>query len=50
MQFRHTIFERVLGCGTLIIESASDEPLEFEDIPSVERVHALLYHEVAEER
>ena len=50
VQFRHTIFERVLGCGTLIIESASDEPLEFEDIPSVERVHALLYHEVAEER
>jgi uncharacterized membrane protein YdbT with pleckstrin-like domain len=50
VQFRHTIVERILGCGTLIIESASDEPLEFEDIPNVERVHSLLYHEVAEER
>jgi len=49
VQFRHTMIERVLGCGTLVIESASDEPLEFDDVPSVERVHALLYQEVAEE-
>ncbi len=48
VQFRHTVLERMLGCGTLIIESASDEPLEFEDIPGVERVHALLYNEVAD--
>ena len=46
VQFRHTLMERILGCGTLIIESASDEPLEFDDIPRVERVHSLLYHEV----
>ncbi|HEY4417943.1 MAG TPA: PH domain-containing protein, partial [Pseudonocardia sp.] len=26
VQFRHTLFERILGSGTLIIESASDEP------------------------
>ena len=49
VQFRHTLLERVLGCGTLVIESASDEPLEFDDVPSVERVHALLYQEVADE-
>ena len=49
VQFRHTVLERVLGCGTLVIESASDEPLEFDDVPSVERVHALLYQEVADE-
>lgn len=49
VQFRHTVVERLLGCGTLIIESASDEPLEFTDIPRVERVHALLYQEVADE-
>jgi membrane protein YdbS with pleckstrin-like domain len=48
VQFRHTVIERLLGCGTLVIESASDEPLEFEDIPGVERVHALLYQEVAD--
>jgi uncharacterized membrane protein YdbT with pleckstrin-like domain len=49
VQFRHTLVERMLGCGTLIIESASDEPLEFDDVPGVERVHALLYQEVADE-
>ena len=49
VQFRHTLLERMLGCGTLIIESASDEPLEFDDVPGVERVHALLYQEVADE-
>lgn len=49
VQFRHTLLERLLGCGTLIIESASDEPLEFDDIPDVERVHSLLYAEAADE-
>jgi uncharacterized membrane protein YdbT with pleckstrin-like domain len=46
VQFRHSLIDRILGCGTLIIESASDEPLEFDDIPQVERVHSLLYYEV----
>ncbi len=50
VQFRHTLVERMLGCGTLIIESASDEPLEFDDVPGVERVHAMLYQEVADGR
>lgn len=46
VQFRHSFVERILGTGTLIIESASDEPLEFEDIPQVERVHSMLYDQV----
>jgi uncharacterized membrane protein YdbT with pleckstrin-like domain len=46
VQFRHTFFQRLLGCGTLVIESASDEPLEFDDIPQVERVHSTLYREL----
>ncbi len=46
VRFEHSLLDRVLGCGTLIIESASDEPLEFDDIPSVEKVHTLLYREV----
>ncbi|HEU0086550.1 MAG TPA: PH domain-containing protein [Pseudonocardiaceae bacterium] len=46
VQFRHTFIERILGCGTLSIESASDEPLEFDDIPQVERVHSLLQQDV----
>ncbi len=46
VEFRHGIFDRMLRTGTLIIESASQDPLEFHDIPRVERVHSLLYHEV----
>lgn len=46
VQFRHGLVDRVLGTGTLVIESASDEPLEFDDVPQVERVHALLHDEV----
>ena len=46
VRFEHSLLDRMLGCGTLIIESASDEPLEFDDIPSVEKVHTMLYREV----
>jgi uncharacterized membrane protein YdbT with pleckstrin-like domain len=46
VQSRASFLDRILGCGTLIIESASDEPLEFDDIPQVERVRSLLYYEV----
>lgn len=46
VEFRRGIVERVLRTGTLIIESASQDPLVFDDIPRVEQVHALLCHEV----
>jgi uncharacterized membrane protein YdbT with pleckstrin-like domain len=46
VEFRHALVDRLLRTGTLIIESASQDPLEFHDIPQVERVHSLLYHEV----
>jgi uncharacterized membrane protein YdbT with pleckstrin-like domain len=46
VQFRNTFLERLLGSGTLVIESASDEPLEFTDVPRVQEVHAVLYDEV----
>ncbi|MEV0293469.1 PH domain-containing protein [Nocardia sp. NPDC050710] len=48
VQFRHGLFDRMLGTGTLIIGSSSDEPLEYDDIPAVQKVHALLYHQVFE--
>ena len=41
VEFRHGLLDRVLRTGTLIIESASQDPLEFHDIPRVERVHSL---------
>jgi uncharacterized membrane protein YdbT with pleckstrin-like domain len=50
VRFRHGLLDRLVGCGTLIVESASDDPLEFDDIPHVERVHTLLYREVYEEQ
>ncbi|PXY32353.1 hypothetical protein BAY60_08785 [Prauserella muralis] len=46
VRFEHGLLDRVFGCGTLIIESASDEPLTFDDIPSVERVHTMIYRQV----
>ena len=46
VQFKHDFIDRLFGAGTLIIESASDEPLEFNDIPHVEAVHTLLYDEL----
>ncbi len=46
VEFRHGIVDRMVRSGTLVIESASQDPLEFNDIPQVEQVHSLLYHEV----
>ncbi|EID16938.1 membrane-flanked domain-containing protein [Mycobacterium xenopi RIVM700367] len=46
VEFRQGIVDRMLRAGTLIIESASQDSLEFYDIPRVRQVHALLYHEV----
>ena len=46
MEFVGGFVDRLLGTGTLIIEAASQVPLEFCDIPRVQRVHTLLYYEV----
>ena len=43
VQFRHGLIDRMFKTGTLVIESASDDPLEFDDIPNIEDVHKLLY-------
>ena len=46
VSFEKNLNDRILGCGTLIIESASDEPLTFDDIPQVERMHTYIYRQV----
>lgn len=46
VQFRHGLVDRMMRTGTLVIASAADDPLEFDDIPDVQRVHSLLYHQV----
>jgi uncharacterized membrane protein YdbT with pleckstrin-like domain len=48
VRFRHRLVDRMLRTGTLIIESASQEPLWFYDIPRVRQVHALLCYELFE--
>src|SRR6201986_3579413 len=46
VEFRDRLAERMFRTGTLIIASASQDPLEFTDIPQLRNVHALLYHEL----
>lgn len=46
VRFEHGLIDRIFGCGTLIIESSAQEPLEFDDIPQVERVHSHIYREI----
>lgn len=46
VEFRHGVLDRMVRSGTLVIESASQDPLEFDDVPQVEQVHSLLYHEI----
>ncbi|MBA0128048.1 PH domain-containing protein [Haloechinothrix sp. YIM 98757] len=48
VRFEHSLADRILGCGSLIIESASEQALEYDDIPSVEQVHSAIYFQVSE--
>jgi uncharacterized membrane protein YdbT with pleckstrin-like domain len=44
VSFQHTAFERVLGCGTLIVESAGERgQVQLTDIPHVEKVQRRVY-------
>lgn len=46
VRFEHNLLDRIFGTGTLIIESASEEPLQFDDIPGVEKVHTWIYRQL----
>ena len=42
--FSHTLFERVLGCGTLVVESAGERgQVTLTEVPRVEAVQRQLY-------
>lgn len=44
VSFEHTFFERLLGCGSLVVESAGERgQLRLDDIPKVELVQRTLY-------
>lgn len=37
--YERSIVDRMLGCGTLVFETAAEQPLTLPDVPDVERVH-----------
>jgi uncharacterized membrane protein YdbT with pleckstrin-like domain len=51
VSFSHSLFERMLGCGTLTIESAGERgQVVLTDIPRVEQVQSVLYELVDVDR
>jgi uncharacterized membrane protein YdbT with pleckstrin-like domain len=50
VSFEHSFFERMLGCGTLVVESAGERgQVVLRDIPQVESVQSTLYQMVEED-
>jgi uncharacterized membrane protein YdbT with pleckstrin-like domain len=44
VSFEHSFWERLLGCGTLVVESAGERgQITLDDIPKVEQVQRTLY-------
>ncbi len=44
VSFEHSLFERILGCGTLVVESAGERgQITLTDVPRVEYVQTTLY-------
>jgi uncharacterized membrane protein YdbT with pleckstrin-like domain len=51
VSFAHGVVERMLGCGTLTIESAGERgQVVLTDIPGVEKVQSVLYELVEDDR
>jgi uncharacterized membrane protein YdbT with pleckstrin-like domain len=51
VSFSHGVIERMLGCGTLTIESAGERgQVVLTDIPQVEKVQSVLYELVEDDR
>jgi uncharacterized membrane protein YdbT with pleckstrin-like domain len=51
VSFSHNLIERILGCGTLTIESAGERgQVVLDDIPQVEKIQSVLYEIVDADR
>jgi uncharacterized membrane protein YdbT with pleckstrin-like domain len=51
VSFSHTLFERMLGCGTLTIESAGERgQVQLTNLPRVEKTQSVLYELVDSDR
>lgn len=42
VSYRRGPIDQLLGCGTLVMTTAADEPVSLQDIPDVERVHVVM--------
>ncbi len=40
--YRRGPIDQLLGCGTLVLTTAAEEPVVLDDIPDVERVHVVM--------
>ncbi|MGY0234573.1 PH domain-containing protein [Longispora urticae] len=50
VSFSHNVLERILGCGTLVVESAGENgQVTLKEIPSVEQVQSTLYQLVEDD-
>ncbi len=44
VSFQHSVIERMLGCGTLVVESAGERgQVTLQDVPKVEKVQRIVY-------
>lgn len=46
---RRGLVERLVGCGTLLVDAGGEQPMWFRDVPDVERAQALLHREISRE-
>ncbi len=42
VNYQRSLTDRMLGCGTLVLETAAGQPLALHDLPRVERVHVTI--------
>jgi len=40
--YERSLLDRILGCGTLQLTTAAEEPVTLHDVPDVERVHVVM--------
>ena len=42
VSYERSVLDRMLGCGSLVLQTSAAEPLLLDDVPKVERVHVTL--------
>lgn len=42
VSYEMSVLDRMFGCGTLVLQTAAEDPVTLDDVPHVERVHLQL--------